>query len=138
MHTKDTFAAMLDGREIDREITEDEERRAKDAGLVVLFGYSDDGAEFRGAIDDEVGCYNGGTIYVRKEGVLPPHQERCECNFCGHKAAVAQCKTITALWGAQDQSCSWAYLTTIPHAVFGIMQDGEMFCRGIVFSIADL
>jgi hypothetical protein len=39
---------------MESEINKAEERQAKDAGLVVVFGYSDDGVELRGAIHDEV------------------------------------------------------------------------------------
>jgi hypothetical protein len=53
------LAALLTGREYRQEITRAEEADAKAAGLVVAFGASDDLLEFRGAIDDEVGCYDG-------------------------------------------------------------------------------
>ena len=33
---------------------------------------------------------------------------------------------------------SWSYLTDIPHKTFDIMEDGEIYCRGIVFSLDDL
>lgn len=49
------FAKMLDGREYGGEITKEEEALAKELGFVVVFGYSDDNAELRGAIDDETG-----------------------------------------------------------------------------------
>ena len=56
------FAKMLDGREYLHEITKEEEALAKEFGFVVVFGYSDDNAELRGAIDDEIGCYDGGVL----------------------------------------------------------------------------
>ena len=40
------FAKMLDGREYLHEITKEEEALAKELGFVVVFGYSDDNAEF--------------------------------------------------------------------------------------------
>lgn len=68
--TAKEFAAKLTGREMDAEITKAEELEAEQNGLVVVYGFSDDLVEFRGAIDDEVGCYNGGKILLTKTGVL--------------------------------------------------------------------
>ena len=33
---------------------------------------------------------------------------------------------------------TWCYKTDIPHETFMIYDDGEPYCRGIVFSIEDL
>ena len=33
---------------------------------------------------------------------------------------------------------AWTYMTDIPHATFDVMDDGELYCRGIVFALADL
>lgn len=60
--TKEELAARLDGREYGSEMTEDEEAEAKEAGLLVIFGYSDDSIEFRGAFHvdgGEIGCFGG-------------------------------------------------------------------------------
>ena len=53
--TAKELAEMLTGREYGMEITRGEAQRAADAGLVVVYGYSDDNVEFAGAIDGEVG-----------------------------------------------------------------------------------
>jgi hypothetical protein len=45
-------------------------------------------------------------------------------------------KTIEVVWDAEGYS--WIYETEIPHAVFDILEDGEKFCRGIVFDIRSL
>lgn len=135
---KHQLATLLNGRQMGKEITREEELKAKGAGLVVVFGYSDDGAEFRGVIDDEAGCFNGATIYLNKDGVF----EDCEhadrnidgCKYI--KAAKAQCKTIEAVW--DNEGYSWTYKTDIPHATFDVLDDDEKFCRGIVFEINDL
>lgn len=54
--TAKELTAMLDGREVLGEISRVESETAKEAGLIVVYGYSDDNVEFRGAIDDEVGA----------------------------------------------------------------------------------
>lgn len=106
------FAKMLDGREYRHEITKEEEALAKELGFVVVFGYSDDNAELRGAIDDEISCFDGGELYHVD---LP--------------------STIYADWCPEDIDCSWAYGTSIPHEKFNIYEDGELYCVGIVCDI---
>lgn len=106
------FAAMLSGREYGLEISKEEELLAKQLGFVVVFGYSDDNAELRGAIDDEIGCYDGGVLH--------------------HPDLPAE---IYADWCPEDMDCSWAYGTSIPHEKFYIYEGGELFCVGIVCDI---
>lgn len=126
------FAKMLDGREYGKEMTGIEKIRAKELGFVVVFGYSDDNAEFEGAICEEVGCYDGDTIYLDEHGIF----EECESE-CSHSVLVKEkCKTIEAVWDSEGYS--WTYKTDIPHAAFDIMEDGEKYCQGIVFDVKDL
>lgn len=49
--TVHSVAAQMDGREYSGEISKQEERQLKEAGLVVVFGYSDDNLELRGVVD---------------------------------------------------------------------------------------
>lgn len=106
------FASLLDGREYRCEITPEEEKLAKELGFVVVFGYSDDCAELRGAIDDEIGCFDGGLL---EHEDLPG--------------------TIYANWCPEDIDCSWAYGTEIPHERFCIYEYGGLYCVGIVCDI---
>lgn len=106
------FAKMLDGREYGGEITKEEEALAKELGFVAVFGYSDDNAELRGAIDDEIGCFGGGVL---EHNDLPDG--------------------IYANWCPEDLNCSWEYVTSIPHETFTIYEDGELYCIGIVCDI---
>lgn len=46
-------------------------------------------------------------------------------------------KTVEALWSA-EHGYSWTYKTAIPHATFEVMEGGDRYYRGIVFSLADL
>lgn len=138
--TKESFAALLNGREMGEEIYGSECSLAKRVGLVVLFGYSDDNAEFRGAIHDEIGCCDGGTIIVSKRGVVTPPcklEREVLAKFGVLEVVQSSGKEIEARW-CKDAGYSWTYATDIPHATFDIMEDGEKFCRGIVFSVADL
>ena len=64
--TAKELAARLSDRKVGNEITDIEAQQAADAGLVVVYGYSDDNMELRGAMDEEIGAYEGVTIYVSK------------------------------------------------------------------------
>lgn len=138
--TKEELAAKLNGIEYPahRTITADLIQAAKDAGLVILYGSSDDLMEFDGAAREEIGCYNGGTALVDASGVLPDRDSLEEDNeivaYINRKKAAKQ---IEALW-CKEPGYSWTYKTDIPHATFEVMDDGEHYCRGIVFSLADL
>ena len=134
--TAKELAEMLSGREVGEEIIWGEERDIKDAGLVVVYGYSDDAVEFSGAIDDEVGAYNGTTVYLTPAGVLQAPD--CDCDDCPCFAKDREkAKTIKAVWHDEGGPC-WTFETDIPHETFTVMEDGEPFCAGIVFSMEDL
>ena len=142
--TPQELAARLNGREYGSEITKAEEAEAKAAGLVVVFGASDDLVELRGAIDDELGAYEGTTLRITPLGLLPSWETVLEAGaesdaedyFLKKHAGIAEVK---ALWCPGDAllGTSWAYETAIPHATFDVMEDGELYCRGIVFRLAD-
>lgn len=110
--TLEEFAKILDGRSYGNEITKEEEALAKELGFVVVFGYSDDNVELRGAIDDEIGCYEGG-LFEHED--LP--------------------SGIYADWCPDDIDCSWAYGTEIPHESFHIFDGDDLYCVGIVCDI---
>ena len=107
------FASGLNGRSYDSEIIQTfEEQRAKELGFAVVYGYSDDNAEFRGAYEEEIGCYDGGRVFK-----------------CGEKY-------IDAVWC--EGEFTWTYNTNIPHATFDIFDDEEKYCKGIVFELKDM
>lgn len=136
--TAKELAYLLNGREYGSEITKEEISIAKESGLVVVFGASDDLMEFRGAMDDEVDCYDGDKIvYVDEHGIYkaPTNCDECEkCEYVQDKHNA--CNTIYAIWC--DGEFSWTYHTEIPHETFEIIDDGEKYCRGIVFCLSDL
>ena len=138
MNTKQ-LAAQLNGREYTAEITSDEAKQAKAAGLVVVFGASDDLMELRGAIYDEADCYDGGSILIDTKGVTPSWESASESEESAkdYFERKAKARTIEALW-AKEGGYSWTYKTDIPHETFEIVEDGEPYCRGIVFSLSDL
>lgn len=128
------LAERLNGREYGEEIARFESKIAEESGLVIVYGASDDLAEFEGAIYDEVSCYDGGTIYLDSDGIASIECDNVDCPL--FKKYLKQCKTIETIWNKEGYS--WAYKTDIPHETFDIMEDGEKYCRGIVFAIAEL
>lgn len=134
--TAKELAEMLSGREVGEEIIWGEERDIKDAGLVVVYGYSDDNVELCGAINDEVGAYNGTTVYLTPDGVLQePDCGQDDCPYFAREREKA--KTIKAVWHDKGGPC-WTFETDIPHETFTVMENGVPFCVGIVFSMADV
>lgn len=136
------FASKLDGREYRSEISNDECRQAKRAGLCVVFGYSDDNVELRGVIKDEVPGYEGAKFTVDKAGPLVPWDRFIEDRPSQQEAAawfsraVGENVRIDAKW--DHDGYSWFIdADASEKAYFDIVEDGEKFCRGVVFRFAD-
>lgn len=127
---KKELAHIINGREYGYEIFRDVRRAAIDAGLVIVSGASDDLIEFDGAIYDEGGCFDGGKIFFDRTGVSQDGSELANC--------------IEAFWcdeSALDENgnvTTWTYKTDITYETFMIYEDGEPYCRGIVFDLADV
>ena len=124
--THDDFAKKLNGREYGNEITKQEIVEAKENGLVVVYGASDDLTEFAGTINEEVDCDTGGYFRVTSK------------NLKVKKGDVTSKNKIYADWDNMQKGASWCYDTEIHHSTFNIYEDGELYCIGIVFSIYDL
>lgn len=150
--TKEQFAERLDGREIGKEIIMEDHPLILENGFVVVYGSSDDNAELIWAAEtnesgvkhiqeDELPCYEGGTFYFDRELIRFLNEDRedfFEFDEEDESITKKSCiNSIDALW-IGNENCSWAYSTSIPHAVFNIMEDGRCYCRGIVFNMKDL
>ena len=134
------LAALLAGREYTREISREEEAQAKAAGLVVAFGASDDLLELRGAVHDEAGAWGGCRVRVDRAGLVPDF-ENVDRDDEGELRRYFKREgggiEIEAIWEGEP-GYSWIIKTGIPHETFEIVEDGEPYCRGIVFALADL
>lgn len=127
-------ASKLDGSEYGKEGSRELFLAMKEAGLVAVFGASDDLMEFRGAINDEVGAYDGSEAYLTSSGLL---ENDCNSDTCPHfERAKEKAAVIEAIWSEDD--FSWVYRTDIPHAKFVVKEDGENYCEGIVFELASV
>ena len=136
--TKEELAARLNGREYRDEVKPREYVEARTAGLVIVYGASDDLMEFDGAIRDEVGCYGGGTVLLDEHGLLSRDTSDYsdDLRLLAFLTRKAKARSIRAVWG--KDGVSWAYETDIPHATFDVLEDGDVYCRGIVFALADI
>ena len=127
------LANRLNGREYRKEITKEEEKLAKESGLVVVFGASDDLAEFRGAFDDEFGA--GKHTEIKFFEYEPIEEDGCHCKF--HKKAYESAKAkVDFFWGRDGYS--WVVETSFTSEPFVITDEGEPYCSGRVFNLRDL
>lgn len=137
--TKEEFAARLHGREYRKEMSRADDTLAMNEGLVVVFGASDDLVEFRGAIDEELYCHENlaANLFLTNGSQGKPiwiaATEQDTQNYI-----PTPFPPIVAQWAPAEPDCSWLITSDIPHATFDILEDGELFCRGIVFSLVEL
>ena len=136
--TKEGLAALITGSEYPFDLPKHLILPAEIAGLVVVYGASDDLMELRGALCEEFGAYESTEILLTRNGVFQEDECASQCRY--YEAARQQARkdgrTITALWKVEGYS--WMYKTAIPHATFEIVEEGEKYCRGIVFSMAEV
>ena len=92
---------------------------------------------FYGAIYDQVGCFGGGTAYLTNKGLLENCCNDSECPYFQKIKSTAS--TIKAVWCEEEgEEFAWTYKTSIPHETFEILDDGDKFCKGIVFALDDV
>lgn len=129
--TRDEFAAMLNGRKYREEMTRAEGKIAAESRLIVVFGASDDLTEFRGLINDEAGAWDGAVHHIARmsyEWFLVGDAENIDIRAI----------EIEAKWCPEGFEGYWLIETSLPHSRFDIMEDGEIYCRGIVIDEADM
>lgn len=103
----------------------------KEAGLVAVFGHSDDCMEFRGAIYDEF----YGTVHLNERGII---RNRCEeGEDCPNWRGDSGAHSVEPVFDGDPSDPAWVFKTAIPHSTFEVMEDGEVFQRGLVFALAD-
>lgn len=122
MTIKEFIEKHLQNCEYGAELSKEAEQEAKENGFVVVFGASDDLCEFRGAVEEEAECWCGGNLYINSKGDIVGNEQ-------------PEYKLIEAVWG--NSGASWTYETDIPHETFTVTEDGEPYCIGIVFRLAD-
>jgi hypothetical protein len=139
MVTPQDIAARLNNIEYRTDIAQSILDDAKTHGLVIVTGASDDLIEFEGAAYEEYSCYGGATIPVGKDGE-PIFGCEEPCDHCQATQDAENAKTkIEAKWAFNDYS--WFIdinLDPKKYGAFNVLEDGETYCRGIVFAIEDI
>lgn len=142
--TKEELAAKLNGRPMGAEITDQESAQAKADGLLVVFCYSDDNCEFRGAIKEELSAYNGGKFFFNRNSIVPEIEDDVEEEILKKHGALSQTKDriaraswVRAIW-CESTSFAWTFMSSLPSATFDTMEGNEGFCRGIVIDIQEI
>lgn len=138
--TRDEAAERLNGSEYGQEGSKELFSEMKAAGLVAVFGASDDLMEFRGAVTDEIGAYNGTTAHLSGTGILSNECDEGEgCPY--FQKLIEAAPNIECKWD-DGSGYSWTFETAIPHSTFDVVEtygdDRELCCRGIVFALADV
>lgn len=137
MTTIKEVAAMLNGREYGSEVSPREETEFKHAGIVVVYGYSDDCVEFEGAVNTEIGIWRDDSIPLLN-GVpfdVPCTTDEFEDSYCPLLKDVAKrLKYIEAKFGING----WEFDADFPHEKFTIIEDDEPCGVGLVYSLTDL
>ena len=129
------LAEVLDGIDYDDAI-EARLTNAKEKGLLIINGASDDLTEFYGAWRDEAGL---GEIIIDAKGILPSVDEIRDSDEADDIVAWGvrrkAAKTIRAKFGDNGHEYD---MGDIPHATFRMLEDGNLFSTGVVLHISSL
>lgn len=132
--TRDQMARRLDNIDIDD--IDHQLISAKAAGLLIVYGQSDDLLEFRGIWEDEYGAYGGCDCHIDQNGILLNECD-CDCPYfkrINHDNFTA----INAAWNDEDEELAWVVSSDAPHSSFTYHCDGEPFGVGIVIHRDDI
>ncbi|MDR2599217.1 MAG: hypothetical protein LBC73_02970 [Oscillospiraceae bacterium] len=141
------FALMLNGRDCQPDLTENELLLAKKRGFVVVYGDSDDRVEFVGAIREE-GYTNpmvkdspAGVLVLSEEGKLI--DEDCEL----YTENIRINRNVINVYYYGETRIPWTFETKIPHEIFStydggyddeLENDWDEYQRCIVFELSAL
>ena len=138
MLTKEDVVKELNGTKYPLYPTEEQKQSWKDAGLVVVYGASDDLCELAGAIYDEQGA--PGEVLLNRNGTIFEYPLDCDsCEDCRFVQKEKE-NTVKLLSAWDKEGYSFIFHINVPYATFDIIDedDGSKYCRGIVFSLDDL
>lgn len=132
------LASRLHNREYRQELSRDEEQEAKRAGLLVVFGASDDLVEFRGAFRDEAGATGSSTVQFHRRGILPSWEsldKTDEDHVLDYFDLKKESNQVAAHWDQAGYSWFIEPGMGMAYAAFDVLEEGERFCRGVVIDV---
>jgi len=134
--TKEQLAAMLKRSKYPLSLTNDLRKQAKENGLLVVYGASDDLIEFDGCFRDELGCGDKTSVLINRTGALDPDFEDDESSIEHAFFMKYTSKEIVTIFG--DGEYTWQYKTDIPHASFDIIDNDNLYCKAMVINVDDI
>lgn len=144
--TKEELAQSISGVDRREGIGEMFVNLAKENGLIIIYGESDDLVEFEGALYDEIGAWDGIDFIIATVGMEIPvdddeetytkAKELTAIEIEGH--SNIKTNRFKAVWCPEGTDMSWEIKTELPNARFEIMEDGDVFGIGIVIDVKDL
>lgn len=138
MSTLDDLVQLIGDLEYGDNIPETALIRAHQIGAAIIYGYSDDCILVEGTVADEAVAYGGGTFYVDSQGFLPLNSD---LTLGEEVTTLNECRKLVRRFGKsvkvevimEQDGYYWQYKTDWPHKTFEIKEDGEPWCKGIVF-----
>lgn len=118
--TKEELANRLDLMQYGTSLAKEELRDARESGLCIITGASDDLVEFEGTVCEEAPAMNGGTVYLLPNG------------FTSRRNKAGNGIKIVAEWNPKDSEASWRISTSVPASTFKVVEGDELFCIGCV------
>ena len=139
----DDLVELIGDLEYGDDIPANADKLAETIGAAIIYGYSDDGVMVDGVVSDQGSAYDSNTLWLDRKGFLPINEDLTLQN--DEPATVDECREIVkrfdsavklkAIWG--DTGLAWRYETEVEHCTFEIREDGEVWCRGIVFLLPE-
>lgn len=137
------LASRLHGREYPYPMMAEDIQFAKEHGLVVVTGLSDDIVSYEGAFNDEG---YGPIEYITAKGRIEEPDCDCDAARREHKRLCESAAHFEVKQGGEVGNAYGAELEVYWHYVahgfayepFFVMEDGEVNCIGMVIDIADL
>jgi hypothetical protein len=139
MATLDNLVELIGELEYGDQIPTAALELAKNIQAAIIYGYSDDSIMVSGVTEDQADAYKDKNVWVDKEGFLPINENQ-NCTDAGIET-ISDCRKLVKRF---DQSVKlqviedqggwlWQYKTDWPHRVFEMKEDGDPYCKGIVF-----
>ena len=130
--TKEQMARSISGNQYLQEISPLDRIIAKNSGLLIIYGASDDITVFDGVIMDEAGAYDGENHKILSNGDIF-NRDDLHDQIVSKGYRVPQTKiNVTAEFAPDDVECTWRITTDVPFAPFNIFEDDDLYCIGAV------
>ncbi len=137
--TPKQFADSINNQEYPFSLTKEQAELARKHKLLVVYGASDDLCELEGIVSDEVGAGDKTELFIDQYGLQPEWEDdmsKEEARRYFMREKLPGIKIVTR-WCKND--VSWTYETTADdYATFAVMEEGEIYCIGLVIDCSKL